>query len=281
MKSTSAGLDAHLASETTSLATCWKCTRTDGVIFTFTDHDRNLLLPLDGRTYSASTGYTRTAIQSNSELSVDNLDLEGAFVSAAVTEADIRAGLWDFATVAIFLVNWADLTQGVLRERKGTLGQVRTGRNHFVTELRGLMQRLQQSVGRLYGMACDADFGDARCGLNAALFTVTGTVDSVTSRRVFFDAARAEAEHYFTKGRITFTSGLNAGLSMDVKLFGSGTVELQLPMPYDIAPGDGYSMVAGCRKRKNPDCKDKFNNVVNHRGFDFIPGIDQIASGGL
>lgn len=282
MKTISAGLLAHLAKTTTSLATCWKCTRTDGSVYRFTDHDLNLTLPSDPSSpYVANSGYTRSAIQSNSQLSVDNLDLEGAFVSGQITEADIRAGKWDFATVQIFLVNWRDLTQGVLKERIGTLGEVRSSRNRFVVELRGLMQKLQQQVGRVYAIACDADLGDARCTVALAPFTVTGTVDVVVSRREFNDAARVEAADYFTAGKITFTSGANNGLQMDVKAYSPAIVQLQLPMPYDIGVGDSYSLIAGCRKRASLDCHAKFNNLVNFRGFPYIPGTDQVASGGL
>lgn len=286
MKSITAALDAHLAKTSTTLATCWKVTRTDGEIFSFTDHDRDLVL--SGLTYSASAGYTRTAIQSSADLSVDNLDLEGGLSSDSITEADIHAGLWDFATIEIFMVNWADLTQGTLKQRKGTLGQVRTGRNHFVAELRGLMQQLQQNVGRVYAVACDADVGDDRCTVNLIPLTITSTVTAVTSQRVFSDSARTESSGYFDRGKVTFTSGLNAGLQMDVKLHtpnagsppAGAVIELQLPMPYVIAPGDGYTMSPGCLKTPNV-CKVKFNNYVNYRGFEFVPGMDQIGSGGL
>lgn len=282
MKSISAGLEAHLASETTSLATCWKVTRTDGVIFTFTDYDRDLTLPSDGRTYSASTGYTRTAIQSNSELSVDNLDLHGALVSDAITEADISAGLWDYAVIEIFTVNWDDLTQGRLRERKGTLGQIRTGRNSFIAELRGMLNELQISVGRVYAPSCDADLGDARCGVNMAPFTKFGFVTATdSSKRVFQDSFRTEADGSFTKGKVTWTTGLNTGHSMDVKRynFANKQFDLQLQMPYDIQMGDEYTVTAGCDKSLTT-CRVIFGNVINFRGYPYIPGLDRIISGG-
>ncbi len=64
MKSISASLLAHMQGETTTLATCWLVTRTDGQIFGFTDHCADLTI--DGVVYSASSGYTATAIQSAS-----------------------------------------------------------------------------------------------------------------------------------------------------------------------------------------------------------------------
>lgn len=281
MKSISAGLATHLGQECTTLATCWKCTRLDGTVYGFTDHDQDLVV--SGVTYDAATGYTRSAIKTTGALNVDGLDLDGAFDSSAITDADLHAGKWDYATVEIFQVNWADLTQGTLKLRKGRLGEVRSGRTVFTAELRGLTQLLQQQFGRTFGQACDADLGDTRCGVVIASYTFTGSITSRTSDRVFADSARSEADAYFDNGKITFTSGNNNGLSMEIKTWvNAGKVfTLQLPMPYTVQVGDTYSVIAGCRKRFTEDCVGKFSNGVNFRGFPFIPGTNRLLSGGL
>lgn len=161
MKSSSSALAAHLAGEVTTLATCWRITRTDRMVFRFTDHDRDLLV--EGEIYSASSGYSRTAIASEAGLAVDNLDVEGVF-SEALSEADLRAGRFDQAEVRIFLVNWATPGQGVLKLRRGWFGEVvLAGQGLFRTELRGLAQALAQRIGELYGPGCRADLGDPRC----------------------------------------------------------------------------------------------------------------------
>ena len=122
MKSVSAALAAHLAGPVTTLATCWRITRRDGREFFFTDHDRDLVF--EGDVYKASSGYSRTAIANDSSLGVDNLDVEGVFDSEAITEEELRAGLFDQAEVRIFLVSWADPSMGSLRMRRGWFGEV-------------------------------------------------------------------------------------------------------------------------------------------------------------
>jgi len=162
MKAVSTALAAHLAGEVTTLATCWRITRTDGVLFRFTDHDR--ILEVDGDVYEASGAYSRTAISNDAGMGVDNLDVEGVFDSAAVTEEELRAGLFDQAEVRIFLVNWADPSMGPLRLRRGWFGEVvLTEQGVFRTELRGLTQALSQRIGELYSPECRADLGDHRC----------------------------------------------------------------------------------------------------------------------
>ena len=122
MKVASTQIATHIAGETTTLATCWKVTRRDGLVLGFTDHDQDLTV--DGLLYQASTGYTRSAIHGIADLSVDNLDIESALNSDTLDAADLRAGLWDGAEVEIFLVNWATLSQGKIILKRGTIGQV-------------------------------------------------------------------------------------------------------------------------------------------------------------
>jgi hypothetical protein len=162
MKAVSAALATHLAGPVTTLATCWRITRTAGMVFRFTDHDRDLVV--DGEVYEASAAYSRTAISNAAGMGVDNLDVEGVFDSAAVTEEELRAGLFDQAEVRIFLVNWADPSMGILRLRRGWFGEVvLTEQGVFRTEPTGLSQALQQRIGELYSPECRADLGDHRC----------------------------------------------------------------------------------------------------------------------
>ncbi|MBN8531718.1 MAG: DUF2163 domain-containing protein, partial [Alphaproteobacteria bacterium] len=247
MKAISAGLAAHLAGEVTTLATCWKLTPRVGSALGFTDHDRDLVI--SGVTYKAATGFTPTAVLSRAELAVDSLDLEGMLDAAAITEADVLAGKYDYAEICIFMVNYADLSQGILYLRQGWLGEVRMSGAHFVAELRGLAQRLQQTIGEVFSPGCRASFGDARCKINPAGFTFAGTVISAVSRLVFTDSGRTQASGYFNQGKITFTSGANNGLSMEIKAYNTAKeFTLALPMPGAILPGDTYSAVAGCDK---------------------------------
>jgi hypothetical protein len=80
---------------------------------------------------------------------------------------------------------------------------------------------------------------------------------------------------YFAYGKVTFTSGANAGFSMDVKSFAPGVVTLAMTLPYPLTVGDTYSISAGC-DRLFGTCKDRYNNVPNFRGEPYIPGQDTV-----
>ncbi len=274
MKTITAGLAAHLAGEVTTLSNCWKLTRTDGVILGFTDHDNDLVI--DTVSYKAASGFTPSAIQNTSSLSVDNLDVEGLLTSGNITEEDIMAGRYDFAEIEIFLVNYNDISQGKLRLRRGWLGEVSMVKQQFIAEVRGLTQRLSQVIGELYSPSCRASFADSRCTINPSLYTVSGSVSSAISNLEFKDSSRTEAGGLYNFGKITFTSGANNGLSMEVKEFiNGGHIILVLPMPYNIAAGDNYNMTQGCDKTLST-CANQYNNVYNFRGEPHVPGLDSM-----
>lgn len=162
MRTVSAALQAHLAEECTTLATCWEITRLDGVTFYFTSLDQDVVF--GGNTYVSRSGYNRTAVASSSDFKTDNLDLTGFFEDDALLESDVRNGLFDFAEVLIFIVNYEDVGQGNLILRRGTLGEVEsTPSGLFKAELRGLTQRLSQRVGDKFQAECRADLGDTKC----------------------------------------------------------------------------------------------------------------------
>lgn len=274
MKTRSAALEAHQALTATTRAWCWKVTRRDNQVFGFTSVDIDL--SIGGVVYQAATGFTPSAIDGRADLAVPNLEVTGLLDSASITEADLLAGLWDGAAVEIFEVNYLDLTQGAMNLRAGVLGNVTAGRTVFVAELRGLAQKLQQALGRVFTPGCQARLGDAECKVALGPLTVAGTVTAAASARAFTDSARAEAADYFGAGLISWTGGLNDGLQMEVRTFAAGVFELALPMPYPVAVGDTYSLVPGCRKRAIADCKTKFNNIVNFRGHPYVPGNDRV-----
>jgi uncharacterized phage protein (TIGR02218 family) len=294
MKAIPADLNTHFSQEVTTICTCWKATLKSGLVLGFTDYHDELVI--DGVTYMAMAGYTASAIETTDDLSVDNLDLEGAIMSPSITEADVLAGKWDHAEIEIFEVNYLDLTAGKNILRHGRLGELTLKDGIFVAELRGLMQALQQVIGELYSASCRAELGDARCTKDVTEYTASGTVSTATSTAVFTTnlgsstvrltptTTGAPTDSYFQHGKITWISGANVGLSMEVKDYVSATqqVTLKLGMPYALEIGDTFSILSGCNKsaRAAGGCKVKFGNLINFQGEPDLPGIDKMLDVG-
>jgi hypothetical protein len=211
VKTISSALAMHLAGETQTMCSCWLVERVDGNVYAYTDHDRDLVFDLEAamvavgltpgpgivdtgeQTYLAASGFTASNLQTGSGLNVDTGEAQGVLTSPSITEADMLAGLWDHAAIAIFQLNWSDLTMGALLERVGHLGEITTERGYFRAEWRGLMQAYQQQLGELTNPFCTAVLGDSRCTKDLTAFTVTGTVDAVEADNMtIHDAARTE-----------------------------------------------------------------------------------------
>ena len=281
MKSLSAELQAHLDSGATTLCWCWRLTRRDGIVLGFTDHDRDLVF--DGTTFEAAAGFSASEIKEAVGLGIDNLDVEGALQSGRLDEAQLASGLFDDARIEIFRVNWNATSQRVLM-RIGSLGEVKRSGISFTAEVRGLAHYLGQPNGRLYQFTCDADLGDARCGVALAspAYRGLGAVETERGPRLIVASGlNAYGSGWFTRGLLTFTAGANTGQSIEVKQHVASTaavtIELWQEPAEPIAVGDTFAVTAGCDKHL-ATCRDRFGNVANFRGFPHTPGNDFVTS---
>jgi uncharacterized phage protein (TIGR02218 family) len=279
MKTLPLGLQAHLDSGTTTLAWCWRIERGDGVVLGFTDHDRPL--SFGGVSYEPESGFAASEIRSGLDLAVDAQEAEGVLSSDTITETDILDGRWDNAAVEVWRVNWNAVAERVLM-RRGAIGQIRRGKLAFVAEVRSLAHLLHQTVGRTFQYGCDAQLGDARCrvDLDDPAFRAAGAVTALAGDRGFAASGLAGfAAGWFALGRLSWTSGANAGRTAEVAAHSvSGGIRqlalLEAPVR-PIAVGDGFTVVAGCDKRLET-CRGRFGNAANFRGFPHIPGQDTV-----
>ena len=285
MKSIPVALQSHLDGDATTLCLLTRIACKDGTVIGFADLDVDIAYD-DGDgtvTYEAENGgLAPQRLQASSDLTVDNTELQGWVSSSGITEAQIRAGLFDYAHVRIYRVNYMDTSQGHEIVATGTAGETVFSANGWKTEFRSLVQQLRQPISKLYSLTCRAKFGDAQCGKS---FTwVSGTVTSVgveTDR--LFDSGVSGADDLYNLGVVEWLTGDNAGGQMEVDDFGSGEFVLSLAMPYAIQVGDTFRV----RKDCNKEWDDASNGCLFHwagdralhfRGEPHIPVADGGAS---
>lgn len=270
-------LQTRLNSGVTTLCHCWIVRRRDGNVAGFTDHDRDLII--DGVTCRADSGLSGSEATHRFGLAVEASEIAGALNDDSLREADLAAGRYDAAQVESWLVDWSDPSLNVLLS-KAVLGEVTREGTSFKAELRGLEDALAQENGRTMTAHCTADLGDARCKVNLASPSLlgAGAVDALQGTSIFIATGLDEfASGWFSAGRLTWQSGANAGLSVEIKahkVFGADVVlTLWQAMPELIAPGDTFTITAGCDKRF-ATCRARFANSINFRGFPHMPGND-------
>jgi uncharacterized phage protein (TIGR02218 family) len=284
----------HLRSEVRRLTVCGVIYKKDGSIVRCTQHDEDIVIDTGtfAGTYFATAAIGASDIKSNSDMSVDNLDISGVISDGlqftGFTVADIEAGLFRNAPFQTFICQWDNpsLWQKIIK--RGFLGEIeRTAENSFTCEWRGLTQPLQQTIGRTYGERCDVTrFADSRCGLSRDEHTVGFTVTSVQSRKRFdgtfslgSPGVIVPATGKFDLGEISFIGGANNGFLMQIKQDSAGGTVGQLDLwealPYDVQVGDVAMVTAGCDRRWE-SCV-LFGNTVNFRGHGrWVPGIQKI-----
>lgn len=282
MRAIAPELQARLDGGATRLCRCWRVRRRDGRTYGFTDHDRDLIV--DGTLCKASSGMDASAVQSTTGLAVDNAQALGALSDAGLSAEEIRAGRFDGAAVEHWLVDWErpDLFVNVFR---GTFGEIRRSDALFEVELRGLAEGLNTAVGRTIQRNCDRRLGDAKCGfdLQTPGYWAEATVSEVISEIAVLAHGLADfPAGWFALGIIEWLNGTNAGEKASVKADTTGpgpgrSITLWERPGAALAPGDRFRIAAGCDKRMTT-CRDKFNNILNFRGFPHIPGEDWVTA---
>ncbi|MCF7700335.1 DUF2163 domain-containing protein [Loktanella sp. M215] len=277
---TAAGLFAHLGTGATHVCQCWSITRSDGVTFGFTDHDRPLAF--EGITFLADSGLSARALGLSSGLAVDNSEAVGLLQSDVIAEADIAAGRYDGAEVRNWLVRWDSVGQRQLRFR-GTIGEITRQAGQFQVELRGLTDALNQPSGRTYLRSCSAVLGDAACGVDTddPAFAATLPVLDQRGAGEFVVADTGYNDRWFEQGMLEVVSGNAKGLTATIKHDrlenGRHRIILWQALRAAVRTGDRVKLIAGCDKRAET-CRLKFANLVNFRGFPDMPGDDWMIS---
>jgi uncharacterized phage protein (TIGR02218 family) len=136
-----------------------------------TEHNRPLTI--GGALYEPDGSLAGAAFTASAGLAPGQGGLGGALADAAITEADLAAGLWDGARLDVIRADWT-APEFFLPVWSGRLSEVRRGAQGFEAALVSLKADLERPVGRLYTRGCDAVFGDARCGADPAAFPGLG-----------------------------------------------------------------------------------------------------------
>lgn len=287
------GITVELARESRRTTVCGVVYKRDGTSVRCTQFDEDLEIETGelAGIYWSGIPITASDVKSAADLSVDNLEVQGtvndALNFAGFTVADIQAGLFNGAAFETFLVSWADPNGGQKTIRRGYLGEIsHTAEGQFTAEWRGLLQPMQQTIGRTYAELCDVvRFCDSRCGILEEDVQQDTVVSSAAGGRQFIAPATAPSDRYFELGEARFLSGRNAGFIGQIKLaaVSAPSIEFELweSLPFDPAPGDEVRLIPGCDRRFST-CQSwthvgPYGNYKNFRGDGFwIPGIPKI-----
>lgn len=261
-------------------ASLWQITLTDGSALRFTDFSQNI--SYQGNTYAPMSVSEASARNAEVGLRERNLEFVGYVSSNEIAFDDLRAGKYNDAQVIEHLVDWRYPWQGAFLSNTYYITELTWTGEEWEAQLDGLTTKLRQPKGIVVGRQCRHLLGDTNCAVNIATHTETGAVTAVDAQRkqIQTDLTSFSAG-YFNDGLLSWTSGNNDGLSLEVESYvnTNGVLVFTLPTDYDIAVSDAFSIYPGCNKTLD-HCKGTSgtgnrpwaSNVPNFGGFPAVPG---------
>lgn len=268
----------------------------------FTSHQ--VPVPFSGQLYQTGLIINRGTRTQTAGLEVDQMPLTLSPNPNSSSGAPLIAGLplikaararvFDGARLLfskMMLPDFNDLSNGKVDAFQGRMDVENIGRLTVSFQVSSDSEMLNVSAPpNLIEKRCRHTLFDAGCGLLPANFQVNGTVAS-GSTVLNVNTNLTQPDKYFSLGRITFLSGLNAtnpSTTYFVKYFAhtSGQFQLVRPLPNVPQAGDLFTALPGCPKTRaacintNSAVSPPFNNGGRFRGILFVPVPETLYDGG-
>lgn len=274
---------AATARPATALCALWDVVRVDGTTLRFTSNSAPI--EYDGNTYTPANSFQTSETQRQAGASADNTEILGIISSDAITDDDLRAGLYRGARITERIVDSRYPWAGAFTSSVYLIDETSwTGRS-WEAQLVGLASLLARRVGYTFSESCNAVFGDDRCKLNendfkTSLVEVTEIVTPFLSFKTDLDGTQSDG--YFDRGKVVWqgtqsaNQNLNTGLHSQVKAYvdTDGVITLIEPTEYAVNVGDVFDVYQSCAYTRE-SCK-AFGNIDNFRGWGvFMPGNEE------
>ncbi len=223
---------------------------------------------IDGLKYKAAVGLEVDQQQITiAARSTDTITNGAPFLQA------LRDGSFDGAEIVRYRIFFSDRMGGTAIGSvllfKGRLGVVdEIGRTSAKLTINSDLALLDIDMPRnIYQPTCLHTLYDSGCTLVKNAFGTNGTVGAGSTALVIqWSGASAN----FQQGSITFTSGVNAGVTATVGSAAGTSLTLLYPLESAPAEGDGFTVYYGCDHTAGT-CQSTFNNLANFRGFPYVP----------
>lgn len=126
-----------------------------------------------------------------------------------------------------------------------------------------------------FGTPCNHVLFDSGCKISRAANTLSANVVAVSGNSVEIDTLGVFPDGSFIGGEIADTARNDRRM-----ITGQAGTLLTVNYPFSgLAAGTTVEVTRGCDHGYNSDCKNKYNNQINHGGFPFIPAVNPFESG--
>lgn len=255
-----------------TVATFWRVARSDGVTLGFTTHDADLWF--DGVFHRAIPGMMPSSIRRSADLEPDSAEVEGALSHESISSADLAAGRFDRARVAIGIVDWETLENHVLY--RGAIGSVTEEGSKFTAQLVSRKAELQHDPVPRTSPTCRAIFCGPGCTLSSVRFSHRATVASTQLSQNAITVSSTVNPSTLLGGSLRVCDGPLAGQSAEIIAVSGSQLILGTPLDQTLDFGTRLRLTEGC-DRTIATCSSRFANAINFQGEPYLPGNDMIA----
>jgi uncharacterized phage protein (TIGR02218 family) len=277
MKNIGDNLKKSLADSSPEMVRCFKIKSKDGDIIAFSEHHSPL--ELEGIVYRSScSSEENSESRAFSDMTGSSCGIVAIFDGAAIEKDEVFLGKFDGAVVNIFMVNYNHLEYGSINIISGFIDSLEISGEKIYFNIAGIMSILEKTVGDVYSPLCRAKFCDKKCSLAIQNYTFYGAIATVASDTEFHsedNAIKSKNRDYFKYGFISFESGKNTGVSIEVKQSYLGDIVLNMSPPRVMEVGNQFKLVSGCDK-KFSSCIERFENAINFRGEPNLPRTTKV-----
>ncbi len=188
----------------------------------------------------------------------------------AVREGRFDGATFDRARVVMTAPGVAPIANALVTMFHGEVATVdNIGRLSCRMTVKSMLNKLAIDMPRdIWQPSCLNTLYDGLCTVSKSANAASGTVGA--SPTLTFIPWSGSAEGIYDQGTVTFEGGANVGISRTVRQSTAAGLTLQRPLDYLPAAGDSFVVYKGCDKT-TATCAGRFNNLVNFRGFPFVP----------
>lgn len=249
-------------------------TRLDGRVIRFAESDEAITVASD--TFAVVSGLQISAVKHTSNGEMPSCQITAVHGSSATfNSADLDIGLYDGATVQLYIVDRMDLSsKGLLFT--GSIATISYDiENQVVFDVKGPGVSARILMTQKRSPMCRTDLFSVLCGVNPASYDVAATVASIVDAFNFTVSGLAQADGYFNQGVAVTASGASFVIANWVN--GTQKITAYKPCNRILTVGGSLTLYPGCDKTMGAGGCPKFSNQLQFQGEPHFLGTAAAA----